>query len=126
MTRHTCRGQLMSGKAALPKSYFRWPDCASGVVQYDAKEVAKRRLSEAKAEAKAYALKKETRGMKPLSAFFGKRTTADKAGGGDSGGVTPPLADRKCSEAPAIAADSAAGVCAAAASPAVELPVSAA
>jgi hypothetical protein len=46
--------------------------------QYDPKEAAKRRLSEAKADAKAAALKKETRGMKPLSSFFGARTEATK------------------------------------------------
>ena len=50
-------------------------------MQYDPKEAAKRRLSEAKAEAKAAALKKETRGMKPLASFFGARAQPKQQGG---------------------------------------------
>ena len=49
--------------------------------QYDPKQAAKRRLSEAKAEAKAAVVRKETRGMKPLSSFFGKRAEAAQGGG---------------------------------------------
>lgn len=41
-------------------------------LQYDPREVAKRRLAEAKAEAKAVKVAKETAGMKKMSSFFAK------------------------------------------------------
>ncbi|CAL8467533.1 g7071 [Coccomyxa elongata] len=40
--------------------------------RFDPKEVAKKRLAEAKAEAKAEQVRRETRGMKSISSMFGK------------------------------------------------------
>ena len=50
-----------------------------GCVQVDAKEVARRRALEAKAEAKAAQLRRETRGMKSISSLFGKYQCTDNA-----------------------------------------------
>ncbi len=40
-------------------------------VQFDPKEVAKKRLAEVKAEAKAEQVRRETKGMKSISSLFG-------------------------------------------------------
>lgn len=40
-------------------------------MQFDPKVVAKKRLQEAKAEAKAEQIRRETRGMKSISSLFG-------------------------------------------------------
>ena len=40
-------------------------------VQFDPKEVAKKRAAEVKAEAKAEQVRRETRGMKSISSLFG-------------------------------------------------------
>ena len=40
--------------------------------QVDPKELARKRAAEAKAEAKAEQIRRETRGMKSISAMFGK------------------------------------------------------
>ena len=40
-------------------------------VQFDPKEVAKKRLAEVKAEAKAEQIRRETKGMKSISSLFG-------------------------------------------------------
>jgi hypothetical protein len=45
--------------------------------QLDAKEVARRRAAENKAEAKAAQVRRETRGMKSISALFGKYQCKD-------------------------------------------------
>ncbi len=44
----------------------RFPD-----MQFDPKEVAKKRLAETKAEAKAEQIRRETRGMRSISSLFG-------------------------------------------------------
>ena len=54
----------------------QWPvgsGCAISLpgMQFDPKEVAKKRLAETKAEAKAEQIRRETRGMKSISSLFG-------------------------------------------------------
>ena len=48
-------------------------------LQANQKDVAKRRAAEAKAEAKAAQLRRETRGMKSISSLFGKYQCNDRA-----------------------------------------------